>query len=110
MSMDPIPEVLTELNALEAERSPAKRLLLSLLEAKSVLQINENEELRHTDDILFQMACELQCAPARHYLNQTRARHDAQHPSIKRILNDDRSNCTTGLIDEVHVVYGGSSK
>jgi rRNA-processing protein FCF1 len=51
-----------ELNALEAERSPAKRLLLSLLEAKSVLQINENEELRHTDDILFQMACELQCA------------------------------------------------
>ena len=57
-----IPEVLAELNALEAERSPAKRLLLSLLEGKSVTRINENEELRHTDDILFQMACELQCA------------------------------------------------
>ena len=56
------PEVLAELNALEAERSPAKRLLLSLLEGKSVTRINENEELRHTDDILFQMACELQCA------------------------------------------------
>jgi rRNA-processing protein FCF1 len=57
-----IPEVLTELNALEAERSPAKRLLLSLLEVKSVLVVNENEELSHTDDILYQMACELQCA------------------------------------------------
>ena len=38
-----IPEVIDELKVLETERSPAKRLLLSLLEAKAIIQINENQ-------------------------------------------------------------------
>ena len=57
-----IPEVIDELKVLETERSPAKRLLLSLLEAKAIIQINENQTLTHTDDILFEMASTLQCA------------------------------------------------
>ncbi|HJM55619.1 MAG TPA: hypothetical protein QGI72_05170, partial [Poseidonia sp.] len=40
----------------------AKRLLLSLLQAKSELRANDLPELTHTDDILFQMATEIQCA------------------------------------------------
>ena len=57
-----IPEVIDELKKLESERSPAKRLLLSLLEAKSVIRTNEDETLTHADDILISMASTSQCA------------------------------------------------
>ena len=57
-----IPEVLDELKMLERQRSPAKRLLLSLLESKAVIETDSSQTLTHTDDILFEMASRLQCA------------------------------------------------